>query len=74
MLISGNLPDMSEREAHLLELLKSAQGEREELFRKQSEWSNALHTMEADCKEYQEAAELHRDKAQVYLDLYLGLS
>ena len=65
LLISGNLPEKSERENHLLELLKSAQEEREELFRKQTEWSNALRSMEADCKEYQDVADSWREKTQV---------
>jgi hypothetical protein len=65
LLISGNLPEKSEREDHLLALLKSAQEEREELFRKQTEWSNALRSMEADCKEYQDMLEAMREKTQV---------
>ncbi|XP_076452962.1 cytospin-A-like isoform X2 [Babylonia areolata] len=64
LLISGSLPEKSGREDHLLELLKSAQEEREELFRKQTEWSNALRSMEADCKEYQDMVEMLRDKTQ----------
>ncbi|XP_070204422.1 cytospin-A-like isoform X3 [Littorina saxatilis] len=65
LLISGNLPDKTEREAHLLQLLKSAQEEREELFRKQTEWSNALRNMEADCREQQDMTDALRDKIQV---------
>nr|KAG5708080.1 hypothetical protein BaRGS_002816 [Batillaria attramentaria] len=65
LLISGNLPEKSNREVHLLELLKSAQEEREELFRKQTEWSNALHSMEADSREYQDMIESLREKVQV---------
>lgn len=64
LLISGSLPEKSERESQLLELLKSAQEEREELFRKQTEWSNALRSMEADSKEYQDLAEVLREKVQ----------
>ncbi|XP_025092993.1 cytospin-A-like isoform X6 [Pomacea canaliculata] len=68
LLISGNLPDKSERESHLLQLLKSAQEEREELLRKQTEWSNALHSLETECKEYQEMLESARDKLQLAED------
>lgn len=64
ILITGNLPEKSDREGHLLALLKSAQEEREELFRKQTEWSNALRSMEADCKDYQDTVDSLRDKIQ----------
>lgn len=70
LLISGSLPEKTEREAHLLELLKSAQEEREELFRKQTEWSNALRSMEADCKEYQDTLESLQDKIQVDVHIF----
>ncbi|CAL1537707.1 unnamed protein product [Lymnaea stagnalis] len=62
LLISGELPDKSDRDGHLLGLLKSAQEEREELMRKQIEWSNALQSLENECREAQEAGENLRDK------------
>lgn len=62
LLISGELPDKSERDGHLLGLLKSAQEEREELMRKQMEWSNALQGLENECKEAQEAGEALRER------------
>ncbi|KAL8599493.1 hypothetical protein ACOMHN_065944 [Nucella lapillus] len=68
LLITGKLLGKTDRETQLLELLKSAQEEREELFRKQTEWSNALRSMEADRKEYQDLAEMLRDKAQALED------
>ncbi|KAH9525800.1 hypothetical protein Btru_002390 [Bulinus truncatus] len=62
LLISGELPDKSERDGHLLGLLKSAQEEREELMRKQIEWSNALQALENECREAQDAGENLREK------------
>lgn len=62
LLISGDLPDKSERDGHLLALLKSAQEEREELMRKQVEWSNALQCLETECREAHEAGEALREK------------
>ncbi|XP_013080875.2 cytospin-A-like [Biomphalaria glabrata] len=62
LLISGELPDKSEKDGHLLGLLKSAQEEREELMRKQMEWSNALQALENDCREAQDALENLREK------------
>ncbi|CAG5119370.1 unnamed protein product [Candidula unifasciata] len=65
LLISGDLPDKSDRDDHLLGLLKSAQEEREELMRKQTEWCNAVHCLESECKEAQEAEEKMRGKYSV---------
>ncbi|RUS83359.1 hypothetical protein EGW08_008862 [Elysia chlorotica] len=62
LLISGELPNKSERDGHLLGLLKSAAEEREELMRKQTEWSNALESLENECREAHEAGESLREK------------
>ncbi|GFS26636.1 cytospin-A [Elysia marginata] len=62
LLISGELPNKSDRDGHLLGLLKSAAEEREELMRKQTEWSNALESLENECREAHEAGEGLREK------------
>lgn len=64
LLISGDLPNKSDRDQHLLGLLKGAQEEREEMVRKQVELANALHKRENENKEYQEHAEIVKDKLQ----------
>lgn len=64
LLISGDLPNKSDRDQHLLGLLQSAQEEREEMVRKQAELANALHKRENANKEYQEHAEIVKDKLQ----------
>lgn len=68
LLISGNFPERSEREQQLLELLKCAQEEREELLRKQIELSNALNSYENEHKEAQDATDALRDKIQLLED------
>ena len=64
LLISGDLPNKSDRDQHLLGLLKGAQEEREEMVRKQCELANALHKRENEKKEYQEHAEIVKDRLQ----------
>ncbi|XP_035828216.1 cytospin-A [Aplysia californica] len=68
LLISGELPDKSERDGHLLGLLKSAQEEREELMRKQTEWSNAMQALENECRDAHEAGEALRDRFSLLED------
>lgn len=68
LLISGNFPERSEREQQLLELLKCAQEEREELLRKQIELSNALHAYESEHREAQDINDALRDKIQLLED------
>ena len=68
LLISGDLPNKSDRDQHLLELLKGAQEEREEMVRKQCELANALHKRENEKKEYQEHAEIVKDRLQLQED------
>ncbi|CAH1802237.1 unnamed protein product [Owenia fusiformis] len=58
----GNL---SERELQLIELIKSAQIERDELFLKQDELSSALHHYERDNNEMQDAVTALRDKVLI---------
>ena len=64
LLISGDLPNKSDRDQHLLGLLKGAQEEREEMVRKQIELANALHRRENENKEHAEVAEMFKDKLQ----------
>ena len=64
LLISGDLPNKSDRDQHLLGLLKGAQEEREEMVRKQIELANALQKRENENKEHVELAELFKDKLQ----------
>ena len=73
LLISGDLPNKSDRDQHLMELLKGAQDEREEMVRKQVELQNALHTSEAETKTYQEQVESIKDKVQHLEDKINGL-
>ncbi|XP_059144249.1 cytospin-A-like [Physella acuta] len=68
LLISGELPDKSEKDSHLLALLKSAQEEREELMRKQTEWSNALQALENEYREAQDAADSLRERCSLLED------
>ncbi|GFO01137.1 cytospin-a [Plakobranchus ocellatus] len=68
LLISGELPNKSDRDGHLLGLLKSAAEEREELMRKQTEWSNALESLESECREAHEAGENLREKYNLLED------
>lgn len=64
LLISGDLPNKSDRDQHLLGLLKGAQEEREEMMRRQAELVNALHKRANENREYQEHAEIVKDKLQ----------
>ena len=64
LLISGDLPNKSDRDQHLLGLLQSAQEEREEMVRKQVELAKALHKRGNENKEYQEHMETVKDKLQ----------
>jgi chromosome segregation ATPase len=68
LLISGNFPERSEREQQLLELLKCAQEEREELLRKLIELSNALHTYQNEHREAQDVNDALKDKVQLLED------
>ncbi|KAL3857678.1 hypothetical protein ACJMK2_012320 [Sinanodonta woodiana] len=68
LLISGDLPNKSERDQHLLELLKGAQDEREEFFRKELEYANALHRAEVDSRESIKSIDNFRDKIQLLED------
>ncbi|CAC5386653.1 SPECC1 [Mytilus coruscus] len=68
LLISGNFPERSEREQQLLELLKCAQEEREELLRKQIELSNALNAYDHEHRELQDVNDALRDKVQLLED------
>lgn len=68
LLISGNFPERSEREQQLLELLKCAQEEREELLRKQIELSNALHSYANEYREVQDVNDALKDKVQLLED------
>ncbi|XP_060581869.1 cytospin-A-like isoform X2 [Ruditapes philippinarum] len=61
LLISGELPNKSDRDQHLLELLKGAQDEREEFLRK-------LHAAESDARVYQSHTETVREKSQLLED------
>ncbi|KAH3883339.1 hypothetical protein DPMN_007294 [Dreissena polymorpha] len=61
LLISGDLPNKSDRDQHLLELLKGAQDEREEFLRK-------LRAAESESRESQRHMETVKDKAQMLED------
>lgn len=61
LLIRGDLPNKSDRDQHLLELLKGAQDEREEFLRK-------LHAAESDAKVCQGQTEAVREKSQLLED------
>ena len=61
LLISGDLPNKSERESHLLGLLKGAQEEREEFFRK-------LRAAESESRQCLNALDSERDKSQMLED------
>ena len=62
LMLSGNLPDKSDREVHLLDLLKSAQEEKEEMIRKQTELANTLQAVDGDYCESQDMIDALRDK------------
>ncbi|XP_060064600.1 cytospin-A-like [Ylistrum balloti] len=68
LLISGTLPDTTNRELQLLELLKAGQDEREEMIRKQNEYANALHNCEQDLRESQDVVDTARDKSLLLED------
>lgn len=68
LLISGTLPDATNREVQLLELLKAGQVEREEMIRKQNEYANALHNCEQDLRDSQDVADATRDKSLLLED------
>ncbi|XP_046347446.1 cytospin-A-like isoform X1 [Haliotis rufescens] len=74
LLISGSLPEKSSREAHLVDLLKSAQEEREELLRKQNEIANAMHSMRSEYRENLDAIDAMRDKIQLGEDKISSLN
>ncbi|XP_041347791.1 cytospin-A-like [Gigantopelta aegis] len=66
LMLSGSLPDKSDREVHLLDLLKSAQEEKEEMIRKQTELANHLHTVDVDFCESQDVVDALRDKLHLF--------
>lgn len=61
LLISGDLPNKSDRDQHLLELLKAAQEEREEFLRK-------LRAAEIEAKDSQNQKEAIKEKSQLLED------
>ncbi|XP_052800117.1 cytospin-A-like isoform X2 [Mya arenaria] len=61
LLISGDLPNKSDRDEHLLELLKGAQDEREEFLRK-------LRAAQSESKHYLCFMEAEKDKNQMLED------
>lgn len=73
LVISGVLPDKTDREQQLLELLKSAQEEREELLCKQVELDNTLHSTEGEFKDTQNIVDILRDKIKTLEDKISGL-
>ncbi|KAL5016371.1 hypothetical protein ScPMuIL_005960 [Solemya velum] len=73
LVISGVLPDKTDREQQLLELLKSAQEEREELLFKQVELDNTLHSTEGEFKDTQNIVDILRDKIKMLEDKISGL-
>ncbi|XP_050411238.1 cytospin-A isoform X2 [Patella vulgata] len=73
LLLSGNLPDISKREELLIDSLKSAQEEREELMMKLTEHANTLHTVENEFKEVYDVNEALRDKSLLLEDKIVGI-
>ena len=65
LLISGKLPDQSDRELQLIDLLKAGQIEREEVFCKQSELVNALRRCETELNVMYDTADSTRDKSMM---------
>ena len=63
ILISGHFPQAGESDSYLLDLLKSAQEEREELVRKLEELSSVVCSLDSECYSCQDALEVQRLKA-----------
>ena len=57
--------DRSENERQLVALLKSAQEERDELYLKQTEYTNSMHSFDNENKELQDIIQAQRDKIQL---------
>lgn len=73
ILISGKFPDTSEREYHLLDLLKGGVEEREELLRKQDQLVFAFQAEKMDHGETQDIVEALKDKVLLLEDKLTGI-
>ncbi|XP_029653050.1 cytospin-A isoform X1 [Octopus sinensis] len=65
LLINSSLINSTEREQQMIDLLKSASIEREEMLRKQDEYSNELQMAITENREAQELVSALRDKTQL---------